>query len=394
MSSARPENRGSRGWYVCVVVSGKRRRRKVGPPGPEGEAAAHDFCAAWEQRERRSTLWANGAYEPLPANEALRAWLATYGPTMSLRTSTNARSRVAMLAEFLGEKDLRDLTETDARRFCASGRERYSGETLSGALSVLRRALNVAVQDGILERHPIPTLHRVMRDVRTQGMSEVRTPDAWHQGEVDRMLETARREHHHLALALLVAFHTGCRRGELLTLRWEDVEFAHWPPRLWVRRAAELGGGKTKVPKSGRARFVPISTTLAEALREERQRQTRAQLQRGPEPQWVCPSPSGRLWLERNFSRTFEQFRRKWFTRLEIRPLNLHCTRHSFITNALTAGTPAAALAKWVGCSIRVIEERYAHVIPEAHGVEFLDAGHQKATKRHQGKDIGRRHVS
>ena len=178
-------------------------------------------------------------------------------------------------------------------------------------------------------------------------------------------------------------FHTGLRRGEALTLRWEDIDFDEG--RLWVRRAAELGGASTKVPKTKRGRWMPLSGSLTAALRTELKRQMRLRLKNYRECDWVCPSPNLMLWRERNFSRAFERLRAKHFGLNEIRPLTLHCTRHSFITWALSAGVPTATVSAWTGVSIRVIETTYAHVIPQVGGVDFLDRP-QTSTGRPQDR--------
>jgi len=126
-------------------------------------------------------------------------------------------------------------------------------------------------------------------------------------------------------------------------------------------------------------RWVRISEGLRAAPKAEQKRQARNRLKGYPECDWVCPSPKELLWRERNFSRSFEVLRGKGdekgkhFKKIEVRPLTLHCTRHSFITWALEAGTPTATVGGWVGCSVRVIEGTYAHVIPQVGGVDFLD---------------------
>jgi integrase len=62
--------------------------------------------------------------------------------------------------------------------------------------------------------------------------------------------------------AFRLLFYTGLRIGELLTLRWDDVALERRV--LMVRRG--LSAGEERLPKGGRARFVPLSTPAAEAL--------------------------------------------------------------------------------------------------------------------------------
>ena len=67
------------------------------------------------------------------------------------------------------------------------------------------------------------------------------------------------------AIYLTAAF-TGLRRGELLALRWRDVDFAGRPVRV---RASYAGGALTS-PKSGKVRSVPLAPEVAESARAAR----------------------------------------------------------------------------------------------------------------------------
>jgi len=71
----------------------------------------------------------------------------------------------------------------------------------------------------------------------------------------------------------------------------------------------------------------------------------------------------------------------------KVRPLEFHRTRHTFITWALEAGTPAKRVSEWVGATVAVIEQHYSHAIPEVQGMDFLDGTRVEpnGTKRKDG---------
>ena len=69
--------------------------------------------------------------------------------------------------------------------------------------------------------------------------------------------------------------------------------------------------------------------------------------------------------MERNFSRMWERVRLKALPK-GVRPLKFYYTRHTFITWALEAGTPVTRISEWVGASVKVIEDTYRHVLPQA----------------------------
>ena len=65
------------------------------------------------------------------------------------------------------------------------------------------------------------------------------------------------------AIFLTAAF-TGLRRGELVALRWRDVDF----PARRIRVSGSFAGGQLTTPKSGKLRSVPLAPDVAAALAE------------------------------------------------------------------------------------------------------------------------------
>jgi integrase len=102
-----------------------------------------------------------------------------------------------------------------------------------------------------IERHP----------VRLAGDIDVFSPE-----EVWALVRAAASEQDG-AIYLTAAF-TGLRRGELLALRWRDVDF----PGSVVRARASYAGGALTTPKSGKVRSVPLAPEVAAALAKLSQR--------------------------------------------------------------------------------------------------------------------------
>jgi len=135
------------------------------------------------------------------------------------------------------------------------------------------------------------------------------------------------------------------------------------------------GKGVKKRTKTARRQFTPMPQALAPMLLNL---QRRRQLMRRSSP-WVFASPTGKLWAERNFNRSWEKVRQFAQTK-GVRPLPLHCTRHSYISWALAAGTPTKRISEWAlaagtptkrisewcEVSVAVLERTYAHVLPQS----------------------------
>ena len=139
------------------------------------------------------------------------------------------------------------------------------------------------------------------------------------------------------ALRLLML--TGCRLGEILTLRWDDVD----------RAAGEfrLRDGKTG------ARMVPLTPTAEAVL---------ASIPRRPGNPWVI---AGRAPGARLNSITAEWYRIR--ARAGLGDLRIHDLRHSYATRALSAGESLAMIGRLLGHADIASTLRYAHL---AQGAE------------------------
>ena len=207
-------------------------------------------------------------------------------------------------------------------------------------------------------------------------MSEVSRVDTWSPGEVETPLELARDYERRFRPALRLLFSTGLRRGELLGLKWNDVDFEG--RRLLVRRARVRN--QLKVPKSGKARSVAISPALASDLLDLLAQRRSETLSKGwPDvPEWLFPSETGGPLDEHNFERTWLRLRRR-ARKHGVRPLRLHCTRHTYASFALAAGKSVRWVAQQLGHSSPELTLRtYAHVLREEEtDLSFADVGVQ-----------------
>jgi integrase len=167
---------------------------------------------------------------------------------------------------------------------------------------------------------------------------------------------------------------TGLRRGEALGLQWADVDFRACI--LTVRRAVTLAGITT--PKSGRSRRVAMPTSLASVLMDLLAERRREALKRGwPDvPQWIFCSEVGTAPDPSNADRVWQRVRRR-ACKTGVRPLKLHCTRHTWATLALQAGKSVPWVADQLGHSDPALTLRvYAHAMrEEEQDLSFADFG-------------------
>jgi integrase len=163
----------------------------------------------------------------------------------------------------------------------------------------------------------------------------------------------------------VLALTTGLRRGELLALRWDDIDFGS--RQLHVLRAMQRVDGKLQVaaPKTGSARRTVVLPYFAvRHLEEHKKRQDAERLALGDtwrEHGLVFASSVGTPIEPRNVNRRWDELRQ----RAGLDGLRLHDLRHGCATFLFAQGVPARAIMDVLGhAEIGVTMNTYAHVLP------------------------------
>jgi integrase len=231
-----------------------------------------------------------------------------------------------------------------------------SPKTVSNVFVLVTKALNDAVAQGLLATNPANAA------VRTRARLEDRRVAAWTSSELAAFLTAASADRHHVALR--VAAYTGMRRGEVIGLRWPDVDLRR--RTLAVRQAVVLVDGvpRTTTPKSGRARVIDLDEGTAAALRRHRARQMQERLHWGPgyvENDLVFRCEDGSPIHPDRLSQVFDRLVRV----SKLRRIRLHDLRHTHATLLLANGVPVKVVSERLGHSDPAFTMKvYAHVIP------------------------------
>jgi len=236
-----------------------------------------------------------------------------------------------------------------------------SARSVRHVFDTLRAACRWATRMGILPRNPIDAV-----SPPTWQQREMRTLDAT---GVAALLKAAHGTELGLPIAVLVG--TGMRRGELLGLRWSDVDLD--AGKLSIRRSVEMidGERREKPPKTRRsARTLAIAPFVVEALRRQKREQNERRLLFGlgrDENAYIFDRADCSPWRPDSFSWSFADLVR----RSKGAKVRLHDLRHSHATLALAAGTDLKTISAALGHStISVTANTYLHE------VESLQQGH------------------
>lgn len=157
---------------------------------------------------------------------------------------------------------------------------------------------------------------------------------------------------------------TGMRRGEVLGLRWKDIDFNN--ARIHVRQAIVSVSYELifSTPKNHRARVVDIDLETVEALRLHRKAQEVERDEWGNDyldSDLVFCKENGEPLHPQTYSQAFERI----VAKSDLPPIRLHDLRHTHATIALRAGIPTKVISERLGHENPAFTlKQYAHVIP------------------------------
>jgi integrase len=161
------------------------------------------------------------------------------------------------------------------------------------------------------------------------------------------------------------AMYAGLRRGELMGLRWQDVDLHRGV--IEVTRAFDPKEHVMVAPKSAAgSRRVPIVSALRTLLAP-------AQLAAPAGPEQLVFSTGASPFVASSVS---ERARRAW-RRAGLEAIRLHDCRHTFASLMIAAGVNAKALSTFMGhANISITLDRYGHLMPgaESEAVSLMDA--------------------
>jgi len=230
------------------------------------------------------------------------------------------------LKEFFKGETLQSLGPEKIERFKAKRKVEVSPATVNRELACLKTMFSKAVEWGRTEKNPAA---KVKKFRENPGRERILSPE-----EAQRLIECAGPG---IRPVLIVALNTGMRRGEILSLKWADVDF-----------------GKSFIlisdSKSRRSRKVPMNVFVYETL--QKLPRTSA------EHVFFNPETKSHI---KGIRTAFKAACR----RAEIKGVRLHDLRHTAASKMIEAGADLVTVSKILGHASIQMTMRYAHPTPE-----------------------------
>jgi integrase len=347
-------------WYAKYrLPDGRQVKKKIGPAWiGRGRPRVGYFTRRGAEAWLRETL--DDARERAQAGarrtdatfaEAAREWLRYVEHDRACKPSTLRSYRSTLEAHLLpafGRLPLHEITPSHIERWRSrlTGSPRTKNKLLTELYGVFRRAQKVYG----LERNPAAQVEKLRQRRRLD--LDVFTPE-----EV-RALARAAASEQDAAIYLTAAF-TGLRRGELIALRWRDVDFA----ASRIRVSTSYAGGQLTAPKSGKVRSVPLAREVAATLARLGQRERWT-----GDDDLVFPGELGG-YLDGS------ALRRRYLDALEaagLRRLRFHDLRHTFGT-AMIAKADILRVMEWMGHADVQTTRGYLHYRLRPDDVEIAN---------------------
>jgi integrase len=222
--------------------------------------------------------------------------------------------------------------------------EGLSPKTVNNFLTMLRKLLAVAVEWNLLSHVP-PVKWLIVPEPAF---------DFFTFEEAERLIASASPDARPM---IVTAAKTGLRLGELLALRWEDVDLKGG--RLLVRQ--NIARGQITTPKNHRKREVPLGDLVLATLRAHRHLRSECVFAKADGARMTKGEAKWPLWQA--------------CKRAGLRLVGWHMLRHTFASHLVMRGAPLKGVQELLGHSTMEMTMRYAHLSPDARRdyVKLLD---------------------
>lgn len=266
------------------------------------------------------------------------------------------------LIEHFGGLRVRAITHSDledyrAKRLQTPSRRRtpLSLASVNRELTLMRSLLNFAKRKGWISRSPFDT-----GDPLINVADEVKRERVLTFEEEERLLLACSAPREHLRPLLICALDTGFRKGEMLSLRWADIDLE-----------AGLIQARSSTTKTRKARTVGITPRLRAEFE---------QMQRV-----AANDPESLIFNQKDIKRSFATACRI----AGIDDLHWHDLRHTATTRMIEVGVAPMIVMKLTGHSQQSTFARYVNANDEAaaKGAEALDAYRQNALSKSKSKN-------
>lgn len=271
----------------------------------------------------------------------------------------------------LGHMKLKDIKPIHIQKFVNALEERethfdgtggrLSSSTVRRYYTMVQSVLHSAYKLGLIGVNPADSDRITLPKVEEQTM-EIFTDE-----ELAKLLDCLEGEPLQYKLLIHLALNTGCRRGELVGLKWSDINFKTGIMTV-SRSNYKLTGDteiKSKATKTGKSRTIMLPPYMLTMLKQFRVEQAQHQLLLGDcwhGDNWIFTQADGKPM----YPTTPTQWLSKFLKRNGLEHKKFHALRHTSATLLLSNGTNIKNVASRLGHAQLKTTNRYVHAVEQA----------------------------
>lgn len=367
MARKRSNNEGSiyrdkKGRWVAALTVGYcpktgNRKRKVFYGKTRREAQEKLNEALVRQQQGQLTM---ASVSTITVKQWLESWLPTYKEISVKRKTYDSYKQVIndYIVPGLGQVRLTQLSPKQVQTFInkLSREKELSPRTVEYAKVILSSALNTAINEGYIHKNPAA---KVKLPKKAPSQARSMSPE-----QLERFMESITNRTHYSIYYTAVS--TGLRRGELLALRWADVDFQaktlHVNQNL-LKTDGEYYFDTPKTPESIRGFTIPDK--LVAELKSYKAHQNKDRLLMGElynDHDLIFAKTDGTPFDPGYVTRKFGMLCDK----LGL-DFTLHELRHTFATLSLLNGVDITTVSKMLGHKdVTTTLNIYSHVLPDS----------------------------
>lgn len=293
-------------------------------------------------------------------SEWAKMWLESVHGTVKENTfeATYRNSVENHLVPEFGNKTMDKIKPIELQVFLNKSAERYSVDTVKKFKSCLKQMFDDAVFNDYCDKNPAYKL-KIYKAVKTSQTIE----DRIYTPQQIELIETYALKHR-FGLDILLLLETGMRRGEMLGLTWDNVDFTN--KAIYIKQAVAIvrdnGIITTNLgtPKNNSSvRAIPISTEFTEYLASIKRRSTSPYVVHNKNNNVLNP----RTWQRRHYDVFMSDMHDEYIkVNIDIPVYTPHRLRHSRASCWVNGGINLYAVAKTLGHSnLEMLKKRYAH---------------------------------
>lgn len=284
----------------------------------------------------------------------LKQWLDTKKTNIKQTTFNKYNSLIVNhIIPNIGNVKISKLTPMKISSFYNSLTNKLSLTTISDIHAVLKNALEQAVRWELISKNVAALVDKPKSDKKQIKV--------WDIDESQKFLKIAKKNNYYIAF--LLALITGMRQGEILGLRWKDVDFIEKTISIIQTLSHDGKSFNNQAKTSTGNRLITIDDSTLAEIKNHRKKMIEEQLEAKEyiDNGLVIATSKGTPLSPRNLLRTFY----KLIDVAEVSKISFHDLRHTHATMLLKQGVNPKIVAERLGHSnVRTTLDTYSHILP------------------------------